>query len=120
MTHSPERLARTLVRRARRRREEDRRRIDAARAGVVRVLEEALARGTVQRAWLIGSAGWGEPHARSDVDIVVEGLSHEDRASLWDRLSDACGFDVDLLRLEELGESFRERVLSEGVEVRGT
>jgi predicted nucleotidyltransferase len=119
MTQSPERLARTLVRRARQRREEDSRRIDAARAAVVRVLGDALARDKVRGAWLIGSAGWGEPHGRSDVDIVVEGLSHEDTAQLWDRLSQACGFDVDLLRLEELDASFRERVLSEGVEVDG-
>jgi len=120
MTHSPERLARTLVRRARRRREGDLQRTDAARAAVVGVLGEALDRNTALRAWLIGSVGWGEPHGRSDVDIVVEGLSPEDTASLWDQLSQACGFDVDLLRLEELDRSFRERVLSEGVEVRGT
>ena len=67
------------------------------------------------RLRLIGSLSgeaWGE---RSDVDLVVEGLDRESEAALWRRLSSALPVPVDLLRLEELPETFRRRVLAEGV-----
>ncbi|HZD05102.1 MAG TPA: hypothetical protein VE173_09290 [Longimicrobiales bacterium] len=72
------------------------------------------------RAWLIGTAAWGGAHGRSDVDVVVEGLASEHYGGLWDWLSQACGLDIDLLRIEDMKPRFRQRVLSEGVPVHGT
>jgi predicted nucleotidyltransferase len=116
MGYAPEELAAILTRRARQRRLKDEKRLARARAGAVDALRACSADGVVQRAWLIGSAAWGAAHPRSDLDIVVEGMS-EGYGLLWDRLSEAAGMDVDLLRLEELDDGFRRRVLSEGVEV---
>jgi predicted nucleotidyltransferase len=71
----------------------------------------------IRRAWLIGSLS-GETHGpRSDVDLVVEGLAERDVSALWDRLSHSLRADVDLLRLEVLPDSFRSRVLAEGVPI---
>lgn len=128
MVPRPEDLATTLVRRARRRRKEDERRLARARAGVEAVLQACLEDGSIRRAWLIGSGAWGGVHARSDLDIVVEGLSGPEggggtgvrAGALWDRLSEAAGLDVDLLRFEGLDPGFRERVLAEGVEIHGS
>lgn len=120
MTHRPEDLAATLLRRAHGRRQYGERRLSRARSAAEEELRACLAEGTVRRAWLIGSAVWGGAHARSDVDIVVEGASAQVTGALWDRLSEACGLDVDLLRYEELEPRFRDRVTAEGVEVYGT
>jgi predicted nucleotidyltransferase len=119
MTHRPEDLAATLIRRARQRRKSDEDRLSLAREAAVRVLQTLIAARAVDRAWLIGSAAWGGVHERSDLDIVVEGMPRERSGALWDQLSEACGLDVDLLRLEELEPRFRERVLSEGIPVDG-
>lgn len=123
MVPRPEDLAATLVRRARRRRQEDERRLARARTGAEAVLKACLEDGRIRRAWLIGSAAWGGVHGRSDLDIVVEGLRGPEHGraggALWDRLSEAAGLDVDLLRFEELDRGFQERVVSEGVEIRG-
>lgn len=127
MVPRPQDLASTLVRRARRRRREDERRLARARAGVEAVLRACLEHRSLQRAWLIGSVAWGGVHGRSDVDVVVEGLGDpEDGAGatltagiLWDRLSEAAGLDVDLLQFEDLDPDFQERVLAEGAEIGG-
>lgn len=128
MVPRPEDLAATLVRRAHRRRKDDERRLARARAGVEAVLQTCLEAGSLRRAWLIGSGAWGGAHARSDLDIVVEGLPGPEggrgvgltAGALWDRLSQAAGLDVDLLRFEELDRGFQRRVLAEGVEIHGT
>lgn len=126
MVPRPQDLAATLLRRARRRREEDEERLARARAGVEAVLRECLQEEIIRRAWLIGSGAWGGVHAHSDLDVVVEGFrASQDGGGgllpgmLWDRLSEAAGLDVDLLRFEELEPGFQERVRSDGVEIRG-
>lgn len=113
-------LAAMLVRRAWHTRRQDEARLSRARAGALRVLRAGREEGTIERAWLIGSAAWGRAHGRSDVDVVVAGIPRDRTGALWDRLSQACGLDVDLLRFEELEPRFRERVLSEGLEVHGS
>jgi len=120
MRQRPEDLAATLLRRAGRRREINKSRLSRARTAAVSALRTCLTEGTVERAWLIGSGAWGGAHGRSDLDIVVEGLSVRATGALWDRLSNACGMDVDLLRIEDLEPRFRWRVLEEGVEVHGS
>lgn len=103
------------------------------RAREVRARREALERETRERvvatlrehlppgvtAWLIGSLAWGGFGERSDVDVVVAGLSAADATRLEPLLVRVAGVPVDLLHLETLPESFRARVVSEGMVVRG-
>jgi predicted nucleotidyltransferase len=115
MTVLPSELTRTLVERERARQEELEARAGALRRaleGAVRALGQ---RGEIGRAWLIGSLARGGHGPRSDVDLVVEGLPADRWAPVWDELCAALGVEVDLLRIEELGEPFRRRVLAEGV-----
>lgn len=70
-------------------------------------------------AWLIGSLAWGGFGERSDVDVVVRGLSSDSVSELERSLSEATGVEVDLLDLSSLTEPFRARVLAEGILVRG-
>ncbi len=83
------------------------------------VVTQQLAReGLMAKAWLIGSLATGTFGPGSDVDIVVGGSQPSDYGTLWNRFSDALGMEVDLLRFEELPESFRDRVSSEGLALR--
>jgi predicted nucleotidyltransferase len=100
---------------------ERRRAVHAARAAELRtlagrILEEARDHGVLARAWLIGSVAWGGFGEGSDLDVVVEGTPLAEHAALWAELC-SCGVDVDLLRLEELPQTFRARVLAEGLPV---
>lgn len=115
MSHRPEDLASTLTERTRSRRIAAEKRISSARTRVVAALRDRLRDGTVKHAWLIGSSVWGDPHDRSDIDVVVEGLSLDQRGVFWDELSQVAEMDIDLLHLEELEPRFRARVLAEGI-----
>ena len=66
----------------------------------------------ISRAWLIGSLAWGRFGPTSDADVVVEGVSAEDIDTLWGRLGADLPVELDLLRLEDLPQDFRERVLT--------
>jgi predicted nucleotidyltransferase len=80
---------------------------EAARA----IIETCKAR----RVWLYGSLAWGEPHTRSDVDLLVEGAP----ASAWlDLVAIAernVHAPVSVLRIEDAPPSLAERVTQEGV-----
>jgi predicted nucleotidyltransferase len=71
------------------------------------------------RVWLFGSLAWGEAHAGSDVDLLVEGLPSE----AW---SVACALaeavvqaPVDLIRVEEASPELVARVRDRGVLLHG-
>ncbi len=94
----------------------------AARAHRVRGIVNAevaalLTQGAARRAWLIGSLAWGQFGVRSDVDVVLEGLAIDCIGAVADRIAGRVQCEVDVLRIEDLPESFRRRVLSEGVEI---
>ena len=76
------------------------------------------AEGAIDGAWLVGSLAWGGFGAHSDVDVVVRGSDPRAVGALWVRFLEELGPDaegrVDLLRLEDLPRSFRDRVLAEG------
>lgn len=114
MAVSPEDLRRTLAARVSQSRAEAEARragaVDAARA----VCRELVREAAIGEAWLIGSAAWGAFGERSDLDIVVRGLASGDAVALSDRLAGCARVDVDLLRWEELDESFRSRILALG------
>ena len=73
------------------------------------------AAGTLDGAWLVGSLAWGGFGTRSDVDIVVRGAPASGFGALAATLSDALGAEVDLMRIEELPDAFRRRVLERGM-----
>jgi uncharacterized protein len=91
----------------------------ATRAMALRGRAEAAARRLVEecgarRVWLFGSLAWGQAHAASDVDLLVEGLP----AEAW---SEACRLvemevaaPVDLVRVEEAAPELVARVQREG------
>jgi len=93
------------------------RRAAELRAALGPELRAALGARAGCRAWLIGSLAHGTFGAASDVDLVVAGLEPEAAASLGLALADRLAARVDLLRLEELRPSFRDRVLAEGMPI---
>jgi predicted nucleotidyltransferase len=120
MTVGAKEAAETLALRAHRAREEEALRAAEIRAGAVEVLRDRLAvrpGGRAARAWLIGSLAWGGFGVRSDVDVVVEGLTPREAMELELALVRRLGLPVDLLRFEELPEPFRARIQREGVMV---
>lgn len=112
---APAELAQTLVERERKKREEHARRAAELKARLSEWAHRAQQALLIKKAWLIGSLAWGTYGEASDVDVVVEGLSHADEARTWLELADWLDSQVDLLRLEDLPESFAKRVRAEGV-----
>lgn len=111
---SPEETARALVKRYsgrwRQERERAARLLDAVRAEVPRIAERYGAK----RVFLFGSLVWGGIHARTDVDLAIEGLSSEHLAIFASAVSERLDAEVDLVPLERAPESLRTRVLREG------
>ena len=68
----------------------------------------------VGRVILFGSLAWGGFHASSDVDFAVEGLPAEliDQAAA--AASEIAHRTVEVFRIEDLPEGFRQRVENEG------
>jgi predicted nucleotidyltransferase len=71
------------------------------------------------RAWLVGSLAWGGFGPRSDVDLVLDGVSAAVATDIELAVARAANAPVDLLDLGDLPGDFRERVLAEGVALHG-
>lgn len=115
MDVTPEEAARTLIGRAAKRMAEVAARRDALRARLGDVAECLRERHGAERVVLFGSLAWGGFHARSDVDLAVEGVDGPelDRAAAdVERLLP--GVVVELFALEDLPASFRRRILDRG------
>jgi len=67
-----------------------------------------------RRVWLFGSLVAGSGHARSDIDLAVEGLGAADYFKALADLGDAAPCRVDLVRIEDVDEAFRDRIVREG------
>ena len=87
------------------------------RSRVVEHMTAQLPPGT--SAWLIGSLAWGGFGERSDIDVVLQGASPEQACRLEVDLTRALRLPVDMLRFEELPDSFRERVVQQGIRLDG-
>lgn len=95
----------------------------AARAVTLRTLAERAAALLVdaygaRRVWLFGSLAAGTPHAESDIDLLVEGLSPQAWALASAALEDAVDAPVDLVRAEDAVEGLLARVREEGIVLR--
>lgn len=75
----------------------------------------------VKRVFLVGSLVKGFVHERSDIDLVVEGLSPDlymkALTELWDILPE--GVELNLIPFEDAFESLKEKTLKEGEPVYG-
>jgi predicted nucleotidyltransferase len=115
MTAGPFDLAATLVARRGLARERERERANDLRDRLRTVAIRLRRADRLDGAWLVGSLAWGGFGERSDVDVVVRGMGDARVAALWGVLVDTLDASVDVLRLEDLPEDFRRRVLTEGV-----
>lgn len=113
MTVTPADLAETLRRRCRDEQAEWSRRGADLRRQLVSALEE-MESPPDARMWLIGSLRHRTFGPHSDVDLVVEGLDSARERRLWSELSSRLEAPLDLLRFEDLPESFQERIREEG------
>ena len=79
----------------------------------VRILKN---RYKVKRVFIIGSLVKGFVHKKSDIDLVVEGLSPDlymkALTELWDYLPD--GTELNLIPFEDAFESMKEKAIKEG------
>lgn len=99
---------RSALRRAQR--EQHAEQVRATVAAAVRPLLPAQA-----RAWLIGSLASGTFGVGSDVDLVLDGVAPDRATEIEVAAARASGAPVDVLRLDDLPESFRRRVQAEGI-----
>ena len=99
----------------RRKLEAERAESETLRARVVPLVQQAVASaraaGSCGRVWIFGSFAWGQPGARSDLDLLVEG----DGSEVAYRVGRACGLEVHALRVEEAPATLRERCDAEGL-----
>jgi predicted nucleotidyltransferase len=79
------------------------------------VVAQARQKGLCSGAWVIGSFAWGQPHAESDVDVVVDGCADPD--GLAAELARACRRDVHIVPWQDASEELKERTLADGVEL---
>jgi predicted nucleotidyltransferase len=114
---TPQETAATLRRRSAETRRQAEVRAAEARARALAAIRATLPPGA--RAWLIGSLAWGGFGVRSDIDVVLSGVTGPQATAVETAVCRAVGAEVDLLTLEHLPPSFRERIEHEGVAVHG-
>lgn len=68
----------------------------------------------MRRVYLFGSVADGTVHARSDIDLAVEGLPEDRYFETLAALLQAAPTGVDLVELERAPPSLRELVLGTG------
>lgn len=77
-------------------------------------LTQCLRHHGARRIWLIGSTARGSGSARSDIDLLVEGIPSRQRVEAWsecEKLAEPYG--VDLVRFEALVDQYRILFLRE-------
>ena len=106
-----------LVDRIARRQAADRARAQRLRALIPVVASVLRARGAT-RVVLFGSLATGaEPHAASDVDLAIVGLSDDAIADATLEIEAITGAKVDLVGLETASPSLVRRIAEDGIEV---
>ena len=112
---TPEQTAKTLHERSLAARQERRARAQRIRGKVLAIVREHLPPNA--RAWLIGSLAWGDFGERSDVDLVLYGVSSARATELELALVRSLELAVDLLQFDNLEDDFRQRILIEGMSI---
>src|SRR5687767_8631529 len=115
MSITPERAAQALMARAAQEQAE----VAERQARIERQLPSVAAmlrdRHGATRVILFGSFAWGGVHRQSDVDLAVSGLSYAQRLDAMTEASALLSAVVEIFGLDDLPESFRHRVLAEGL-----
>lgn len=109
------RAAERLVERAREERERREALASRVRMELDAVVGLLSSRYRATSVTLFGSLAWGGFHEASDVDLAVTGVTPRDRALATADAEAALGREVQILDLDEVPESLRERVISHGV-----
>jgi predicted nucleotidyltransferase len=65
------------------------------------------------RVWLIGSYAWGQPDARSDIDLLMETCPN--RFGMMQRIEDPVGLDVDVILVDEADPRLLPHLQREGI-----
>ena len=117
MATSPHDTVVTLLQRSARTREAALKRAGEVRAQVVALVRGQLPAGA--RAWLVGSLAWGGFGERSDVDLVLDGVSGPLATAIEIATTKVTGLEVDLLPFRGLSPSFQRRVQEEGLAIHG-
>jgi predicted nucleotidyltransferase len=117
MSVTPSELAATLLRRAAARRLADASDEERCRAEVLRLIPALRRELGFRRAWLIGTLAWGGFGVRSDIDVVLEGADAKVVRAVAERLGEATGREVDVLVLDTVPASFKERIVKDGLDV---
>jgi predicted nucleotidyltransferase len=117
MPTSPHDTVVTLLQRSARAREAALKHAGEVREQVVALVRAQLPAGA--HAWLVGSLAWGGFGERSDVDLVLDGVSGPLATAIEIAVAKATGVEVDLLALRELSPSFQSRVKQEGFAIHG-
>lgn len=88
--------------------------VEALRARLPEAARILRDRHGASRILLFGSLAAGDPHARSDVDLAVEGVSAE---GYFSALADLLGLfpSVDLVRLEDAPPTLARHIAVEGL-----
>ena len=75
----------------------------------------------VKRVFLIGSLAYGTVYEKSDIDLVVEGLTPELYIDALVDLNDVLErkIEINLIPFEDAFESLKEKTLKEGVLIYG-
>jgi predicted nucleotidyltransferase len=81
---------------------------------VRKAIAEARNAGEVSgRVWLIGSYAWGQPDARSEIDLLMETCPN--RFGMMQRIEDAVGLDVDVILVDEADPRLLPHLQREGI-----
>lgn len=116
MTVTVEEMRRNLRSRQQERDERGRQRSAARLARMERARQVLVDRGA-KRVILFGSLAAERGGPESDVDLAVEGLPVAQHIDALASLMELFGGRVDLVRMEEAGESLRGRIEAEGREL---
>lgn len=78
-------------------------------------MPETAPRFGASRVFLFGSLAWGGVHARSDVDLGVEGIQETDLDGFAADLMWKVDADIQVVAIETAPPGLRDRILRDGV-----
>lgn len=114
---TPKTAAAALVARAQAEEEALIRRADLLRAAVRNAVPMLRQTFGATHVFLFGSLAWGGFRGDSDIDLAVEGLDAAKCIDITRELERSLGAPVEIFRLESLPVDFRQRIVTEGLEL---
>ena len=78
-----------------------------AREALPKLVRLLVDRYGARRVTLVGSLAEGRFDHRSDIDLLVEGLTFEQALDAWGEAAELAGLPVDILRAESVSQEWR-------------